>query len=94
MKVFFVYPRRSLSENLYGCTVLRIGADSEDMALYLTWSPHRNEILYSVYLSKQGIGAIDKLNASTAKSQRFVTLKDQYPYVPQCFAPLGGPLCS
>jgi eukaryotic-like serine/threonine-protein kinase len=73
---------RILSASLEGKgeSLLHIGADSEDMALYLTWSPHRNEILYSVYLSKQGIGAIDKLNVSTSKSQRFVTLNDQYPY--------------
>ena len=73
---------RILSASLEGKgeTVLQLGADSEEMALNLTWSPKRNEILYSVYLSKQGVGAIDKLNVSTTKSQRFVTFKDKYPY--------------
>jgi eukaryotic-like serine/threonine-protein kinase len=61
-------------------TLLRIGTDSEDAALYPSWSPGSNELYYSVYLSKQGIGAIDKLDLSTAKSQRFVTLTSQYPY--------------
>lgn len=84
---------RILSASLEGRgeTLLRIGADTEDMALFLTWTPHHNEIAYSVYLSKEGIGAIDILNVPASKSQRFVTLKDQYPYE-LGWSPDGGTL--
>jgi Tol biopolymer transport system component len=59
-------------------TVLQIGAVSEAPNA-LAWSPRGDEISYSLYLVKQGLGAIDILDVRTGKSHRFVALKGKFP---------------
>jgi eukaryotic-like serine/threonine-protein kinase len=46
----------------------------------LAWSPKGDEIYYSLYSAEQGFGAIDILDVKTAKSHRYVTFENQFPY--------------
>ncbi len=62
-----------------GETALQIGVAS----FYpnsLAWSSKGDEVNYSLYSAKQGVGAIESLDVGTGKSHRFATFKSQFPY--------------
>src|SRR5271157_3945353 len=59
--------------------VLQIGARAEKEPHSFAWSPRGDEIACSLYLTEQGSGAIDFLDARTGKSRRLITFKDKFP---------------
>jgi eukaryotic-like serine/threonine-protein kinase len=58
--------------------VVQVGAGYPPFSF--AWSPRTDQIFYSLYLLKQGFGAIDVLDLNTTKVTRFITLSSQFPY--------------